>query len=46
MKEKGVFINIPDIGDLYIYDVLVSYICPISFVCVDDYETKYLFYEI
>ena len=46
MKEKGVFINIPDIGNLYIYDVLVSYICPISFVCVDDYETKYLFYEI
>ena len=46
MKEKEVFINVPDIGDLYIYDVLVSYVCPVSFVCIDEYGTRYLFYEI
>lgn len=46
MKEKGAFINIAGLGEMFIYDVLVSYVCPVSFVCVDEYDTKYLFYEI
>lgn len=46
MREKEVFMQVDELGDLYLYDVLLSYIYPRVFVCEDIYESKYLFYEI
>lgn len=45
MEAKDIFLKIPEIGNLYIYDVLLSYIYPRVFVCEDDYSCKYIFYE-
>lgn len=45
MRDKELFMNVDQLGDLYIYDVLLSYIYPRVFVCQDVYECKYLFYE-
>lgn len=43
--SKDIFMRTDRFGDLYIYDVLLSYIYPRVFVCEDDYDSKYLFYE-
>lgn len=46
MKEKEVFMQVKELGDLFLYDVLLSYIYPRVFVCEDKYNCKYLFYEV
>lgn len=45
MSDKDIFMHVSQLGDLYIYDVLLSYIYPRVFVCQDIYDCKYLFYE-
>lgn len=45
MSDKEVFMHVEQLGDLYMYDVLLSYIYPRVFVCEDIYGCKYLFYE-
>lgn len=45
MRGKEVFMHIDQLGDLYIYDVLLSYVYPRVFVCLDQYDSRYLFYE-
>lgn len=46
MSDKEVFMHVEQLGDLYMYDVLLSYIYPRIFVCEDVYDCKYLFYEV
>ena len=46
MSDKEVFMQVAELGDLYLYDVLISYIYPRVFVCEDTYDSKYLFYEV
>lgn len=46
MSNNEVFMHLKEIGNLYIYDVLLSYIYPRVFVCEDEFESKYLFYEV
>ena len=46
MQDNKVFMTTDEFGDLYIIDVLVKYIYPVSFVCQDKFESNYLFYEI
>ena len=46
MSDNEVFMKVKELGDLYLYDVLLSYIYPRVFVCEDIYEGKYLFYEV
>lgn len=46
MSDKDVFMRVDELGDLYLYDVLISYIYPRVFVCEDIYDSKYLFYEV
>lgn len=46
MKDnKDVFMYIKQLGELFLYDILLSYIYPRVFVCQDVFESKYLFYE-
>ena len=45
MIDNEVFMNVETLGDLYIYDVLLTFIYPRVFVCEDVYSCKYLFYE-
>ena len=45
MSNKDIFMHVSQLGDLYIFDVLLSYIYPRVFVCQDIYDCKYLFYE-
>lgn len=45
MTNNEIFLSVKDLGDLYIYDVLLSFIYPRVFVCTDKYDCKYLFYE-
>ena len=45
MSDKDIFMKVAEFGELYIYDVLLFYIYPRVFVCQDQYECKYLFYE-
>ena len=45
MSDNELFMHVDQLGDLYIYDVLLSYIYPRVFVCRDIYDCKYLFYE-
>ena len=45
MSANELFINVKELGNLYIYDVLLSYIYPRVFVCRDEYDCMYLFYE-
>lgn len=45
MRNKEVFMHVDDFGDLYLYDVLLSFIYPRVFVCVDVFDCRYLFYE-
>lgn len=44
--SENIFIETELFGNLFIYDVLMSYIYPRIFICQDDYECKYLFYDI
>lgn len=46
MSDKEVFMTVTELGDLYLYDVLLAYIYPRVFVCEDIYDSKYLFYEV
>lgn len=46
MGDKEVFMQVKELGDLYLYDVLLAYIYPRVFVCEDIYNSKYLFYEV
>ena len=47
MKDNSdVFMYIEQLGELFLYDILLSYIYPRVFVCQDIFESKYLFYEI
>lgn len=46
MSDKEVFIQIQELGDLYLCDVLLSYIYPRVFVCEDSYNCKYVFWEV
>lgn len=46
MSDNEVFMQVKELGDLYLYDVLLSYIYPRVFVCEDIYDGKYLFYEV
>lgn len=46
MNENEVFMHVDELGDLYLYDVLLSYIYPRVFVCEDYYNCLFLFYEI
>lgn len=45
MNDKDVFMHVDELGDLYLYDVLLTYIYPRVFVCEDQFDCKYLFYE-
>ena len=45
MSNKDIFMHVPQLGDLYIYDVLFAFIYPRAFVCQSEYDCKYLFYE-
>lgn len=45
MTDSEIFLRVNDLGDLYIYDVLLTFIYPRVFVCADKYGCKYLFYE-
>lgn len=40
-----VFLNVPEIGRLYFKETLVEYDFPLIFICDDDYDSLYLFYE-
>lgn len=46
MKNHEIFMSLEEIGNVYIYDILIFYIYPRVFVCQDEYEGKYLFNEI
>lgn len=46
MSDKEVFIRVQEKGDLYLCDVLLSYIYPRVFVCEDSYNCKYVFWEV
>ena len=46
MIDKKVFMQGPELGDLYLYDVLLSYIYPRVFICEDSNKDKYIFYEV
>ena len=37
--------HVDEIGDLFLYDVLLEFIYPRVFVCEDSFNSKYLFYE-
>lgn len=37
--------HVDELGDLYLYDVLLEFIYPHVFVCEDLFNSKYLFYE-
>ncbi len=45
MTNKEPFLSTKELGNLYISNVLLTYIYPRAFICVDKYSTKYLFYE-
>lgn len=46
MSDKEIFMQVKELGDLYLYDVLLEYIYPRVFVCEDIFDSKYLFYEV
>ena len=46
MSNEKVFMQGPELGDLYLYDVLPSYIYPRVFICEDSSKNKYIFYEV
>lgn len=46
MSDKEIFMEVKELGTLYLYDVLLEYIYPRVFVCEDSYGCKYIFYEV
>lgn len=46
MDDNKVFMHGQELGDLYLYDVLLSYIYPRVFICEDSCKKKYIFYEV
>lgn len=46
MNVEEVFMHGQELGDLYLYDVLLSYIYPRVFICEDSSKDKYIFYEV
>ena len=46
MNVEEVFMQGQELGDLYLYDVLLSYIYPRVFICEDSLKDKYIFYEV
>lgn len=46
MSDKEIFMQVKELGNLYLYDVLLEYIYPRVFICEDIYDSKYLFYEV
>lgn len=44
-KEKDLFAYIEELGNLYIFDVLLSYIYPRIFICKNDSGDKFILYE-
>ena len=46
MNVEEVFMHGQELGDLYLYDVLLSYIYPRVFICEDSVKDKYIFYEV
>lgn len=46
MNDNEVFMHVDELGDLFLYDILLSYIYPRVFVCEDYYNCLFLFYEI
>lgn len=45
MNNKEIFLQTEELGNLYLYGILLFYIYPRVFVCEDKYGCKYLFYE-
>ena len=45
MDDNKVFMHGQELGDLYLYDVLLSYIYPRVFICENSFKDKYIFYE-
>lgn len=45
MDNQNIFMHVDELGDLYLYDVLLEFIYPRVFVCEDLFNSKYLFYE-
>ena len=45
MNVEEVFMQGQELGDLYLYDVLLSYIYPRVFICENSFKDKYIFYE-
>lgn len=45
-KEAFSIVSLPDLGDLYIKEILLYYIYPRAFVCENDKGTMYLMYEL
>lgn len=43
--KNDVFIYTEQFKELFLKDILLSYIYPRVFICEDDFECKYLFYE-
>lgn len=46
MSDKEIFMEVKELGTLYLYDVLLEYIYPRVFVCEDSFGCKYIFYEV
>lgn len=46
MNDETVLMHGQELGDLYLYDVLLSYIYPRVFICEDSVKDKYIFYEV
>lgn len=46
MSDDKIFMHGPELGNLYLYDVLLSYIYPRIFICEDSNRDKYIFYEV
>ena len=45
MSDKEIFMDVKELGNLFLYDVLLEFIYPRVFVCEDIFNSKYLFYE-
>lgn len=45
MSDKEIFMYVKELGNLYLYDVLLEFIYPRVFVCEDSFNSKFLFYE-
>lgn len=44
--NKEAFMHIDKIGDLFLEEILLEYIYPRVFVCRDEHDKKYVFYEV